>query len=202
MGFGPKGIVLARIFESDLENGRAHYNKIRRGAVRIRSVGEDNADDFVQDFYLSVLKAAEGYKYDITEDMVGKPIMGNLNTWLWDRHKWLGVDYGTELLRRRPLSLVEREDRDGDAISNDCLIDNGDSVSEKMIEDAERDAVRSEVECLPIGWRNLLYLRYYMGMKIKDIAKYTDMLCSSVNYQLKMARKQLSKRTSLVGLME
>ena len=200
MELGPKGVVLAKIFEADLENGREYYNKIRKGAVWISCVGEDNADDFVQDFYLSVLRAAEGYRYDIIEDMIGEPIRGNLNTWLWNRHKWLGVDYGTKLLKNRSLSLADGNNRDEDSVPNSFL-GCEDDVSAGVLESERSNIVLDRVYGLPALLRDIAICKYYVGMSSREIADAIGSTTTTVYTKLREIKDRLSAKRDLAFLV-
>jgi RNA polymerase sigma factor (sigma-70 family) len=201
MGLGPKGVVLAKIFEADLENGKVYYNKIMRSAARASAVGKNNADDFVQDFYLITLRAAETYRYDITKDMIGRPIKGPLNTWLSWRFKGLISQY-IKMAKRRPLSLVERESRDEDVVSNDCLADERVDVVGDVINNARRDVVLSEIARLPTHQRSLAFLCYYKGMSLREAERVVGIPRSTGSYYLRRIKKKLAGRRNLALLSE
>jgi len=171
MGLGPKGLVLAKIFEADLEGDRIYFDKMRGAAARSVSIGEDHADDFVQDLYLVTMKAAESYRYEIGEDVIGCEIKGPLNTWLWWRFFGLRDKYNT-MRSRRHGALKENEDRSEGR------------VSAKVINEERHNIVLEMIGKLPSMLRDVAVLKYYIGKNAKEIGEMIGETASNVRMRL------------------
>jgi RNA polymerase sigma factor (sigma-70 family) len=199
MSFGPKGVVLAKIFEADLENGRDYYNKMRGAAARTNSVGEDNADDFMQDFYLATLNVAEGYRYEISEDMVGDKIEGPLNTWLWWRFFGLRNEYNLRVAKR-PLSLIEREESSEDDVGNSCLAYCED-VSSGIVDGERASVVLGVIDKLPSLLKGIIVLKYYIGKNATEIGEIVGRSSANVRMRLSEITKRLAREKDLAYLI-
>ncbi len=64
----------------------------------------------------------------------------------------------------------------------------------ELIEKADRDLVRREIEALPLRWREVLILREFEELSYKDIASITGVPVGTVMSRLARARSSLQGR--------
>lgn len=122
----------------------------------------DTAQDITQEVFLKFVKDLAGYRE-----------YGKLRNYLYVIAKNTIRDYGR---KRKELSLPEMPEKSG-----------GGGIDETV----ERMNVREALKSLEDSEREIVILRYYQELRMKDIARILEMPVSTVRHHLKKAEKKL-----------
>lgn len=145
----------------------AHYNTLLRIAVQ-HTGNHVEAEDIVQDTFLKLLET--GKQFSAHKDAKAFLIRMTINRCL---------DYLKSARRTRNISLTEETAQQ--------LSDNGGFVSE------DTRALLDAVQTLRPEYRNVIYLYYYEGYSVREIAALLKKRENTVSSWLTRARKHLKE---------
>ena len=164
-GVGTKD-KLSRFEESMVPHMDAAYN-LARWLTR----NEVDAQDVAQEAYLRAFKFFGGFRGD------------NSRSWL------------LQIVRNTFYTWLEKNRRDEAMIQSDDTLENLQSDAPgpdtRMLEEADREALRQAIESLPVEYREVLVMRELEEMAYKEIAYVADIPLGTVMSRLARARLQL-----------
>lgn len=140
---------------------RSAYN-LARWLVR----NGDDAEDIVQDAFLSAFKALDGFRG------------GDARTWV------------LAIVRNTAMNFLRRR-KPGTQIDTDLMEDGSPNPEQGMLAEARREQVRRAIARLEPEFREALVLREIEGLSYKEIAAVLDIPVGTVMSRLARARQRL-----------
>ena len=169
--------LVALVVEGDgsaLEALYARYGRVCYALARRVLTGERQAQDVVQDVFVTVWR--EAGRYDATR--------GSMSTWLLTltHHKAVDAVRREETLRRRRTAAEALDFATPPA---------PDPVGLEVWSGLRRDGVRAALQALPEAQREALALTYFGGYTQREIAKLTDAPLGTVQARLLAGLRRL-----------
>ncbi len=164
----------ARAGESLFEQTLLPHLDAAYNLARWLTRSEQDAEDVVQEAYLRALRFFGSFKG------------GDGRAWLLAivrnaSHDWL----------RRPGGPTATTVFDEEIHGQDDTVETAETL---LIQEADRDVVRREIEALPLAWREVLILREFEGLSYKEIADVAGIPVGTVMSRLARARSRLRDR--------
>lgn len=142
--------------------------------IRNMVKSEAIADDIFQDTFIKVIKSLENNKY--TDN-------GKLLSWILRIAHNQVIDY---FRHNKQQNRVSTDVEHRDVLNDKRLVDN--NIEDKLVSDQLKTDVRHLVDQLSEDQREVVVMRYYLGLSFKDIAEMTGV---SINTSLGRMRYAL-----------
>lgn len=150
---------------------------------------QDDADDIYQEVFLRVYKGLKNFQ-----------ARSKFSTWLYR----ITVNVCIELKRKEKVREHESLDNevgdDENTFSYAATIDSGISTDKETLENETNEIIKAEVEKLPQQLKIAFTLKYYQGLKIKEISNMMNCTEGTIKSYLFTASRKL--RTKLKPILE
>lgn len=150
---------------------------------------QDDADDIYQEVFLRVYKGLKNFQ-----------ARSKFSTWLYR----ITVNVCIELKRKEKVREHESLDNevgdDENTFSYAATIDSGISTDKEILDNETNKIIKAEVEKLPQQLKMAFTLKYYQGLKIKEISNMMNCTEGTIKSYLFTASRKL--RTKLKPILE
>jgi RNA polymerase sigma-70 factor (ECF subfamily) len=171
------------VHESDAGNLAAAWESLRPELLRLvraLGVGSANADDILQEVYLTARE--KGPRACDVEDLRRWLIRVTVNRCRLEHRR-------TGCWRRMFRGLTKLVDRRGRTAS----------AADTLCRDEEREQIRQALQSLDHDMRSLLVQRYFTELNSTEIGQIFDLPEATVRGRLRMARQKLAQRLRQMG---
>ncbi|WP_440895112.1 RNA polymerase sigma factor [Amphibacillus sp. Q70] len=151
---------------------QTYYDDIFRYCYRRCFGQKELAEEITQEVFLKLVDHIKEYRFT-----------GKFRNYLLT----IAVNLCTNTLSKKqlPTSTI-----DITSLSSSCK----DSVVEQMIVDEKRKLVKTLIDALPAIQKDVIILRYYHDLKLKDIARILNIPLSTVKSRLKQGQEKLKTK--------
>ena len=162
-----------------------HTPSIYRFSVRYTG-DESLAEDIAQEAFLRLYRSAGSFR------------RGNsFKTWLFAIVRNTSIDLARRYSYRKIHSLDQADDLISDGIESRYLVDKSPGPEESRVSRETEENVRKALSSLPERQRTAVILKYFEGMRCKEIAEIMELSVSSVESLLVRAKRNLLKRLEI-----
>jgi RNA polymerase sigma-70 factor (ECF subfamily) len=165
--------IISEVRSGDPEQYRALVERYHRGLIQhLYNLLHDGsqAEDVAQEAFIRAYQKLDQYDEQFA-----------FSTWLYKIADNLAFRY---LKQAKHVSL--------DTVA-DVLPDNAPSVADKVDREFTKDAVRRALDCLPIGYRQVIVLYYWDECSYEDIATIMERPIGTIRTWLFRAKEELRK---------
>lgn len=149
---------------------RKYYRSVYQFCYRRLNGDADTATDITQDVFLKLLENIQAVR-----------MLGKFQNYLLT----IAVNTCNNYFKKEKPAYVDLETLE--------MVDETDSSLEKVIRKENRNAVRSAINELPDYQKEVIILRFYYDLKIKEIAAITNASVPTVKSRLQQGLKKLQR---------
>ena len=143
----------------------------------------DDADDIYQEVFLRVHKGLKNFQ-----------ARSKFSTWLYRITVNVCIEFKRKENVRRHESLNRTADDEENTISYETTIDSGLRTDKNILDNEMNNLIQTEVDKLPKQLKMAFTLKYYQGLKIKEISKMMNCTEGTIkSYLFTSSRKLRSK---------
>lgn len=147
-----------------------YYDSVYFYCVR-RCYGDcDIASDLTQDIFLKLVESLPRYRF-----------IGKFQNYLYT----MAVNTCNNYLKKRHIEQIE--------LTDNFTTDSDTSLIDKILHDERKETVQKALDLLPEIQREVVILRYYHDLKVKDIATITGVGVSTVQSRIYQGLRKLEK---------
>lgn len=147
-----------------------YYDSVYFYCVR-RCYGDcDIASDLTQDIFLKLVESLPRYRF-----------IGKFRNYLYT----MAVNTCNNYLKKRHIEQIE--------LTDNFTTDSDTSLIDEILHDERKETVQKALDLLPEIQREVVILRYYHDLKVKDIATITGVGVSTVQSRIYQGLRKLEK---------
>lgn len=147
-----------------------YYDSVYFYCVR-RCYGDcDIASDLTQDIFLKLVESLPRYRF-----------IGKFQNYLYT----MAVNTCNNYLKKRHIEQIE--------LTDNFTTDSDTSLIDEILHDERKETVQKALDLLPEIQREVVILRYYHDLKVKDIATITGVGVSTVQSRIYQGLRKLEK---------
>lgn len=144
---------------------------------------QDDADDIYQEVFLRVYKGLKNFQ-----------ARSKFSTWLYRITVNVCIEFKRKEKVREHESLDNEVGDDENTFSYAATIDSGLSTDKEVLDNEMNEIINSEVEKLPQQLRMAFTLKYYQGLKIKEISNMMNCTEGTIKGYLFTSSRKLRKK--------
>lgn len=143
----------------------------------------DDADDIYQEVFLRVYKGLKNFQS-----------RSKFSTWLYRITVNVCIEFKRKGNVRKHESLDNASYDEGNPISFEATIDSGLRTDESILENETNSLIQTEVDKLPQQLKMAFTLKYYQGLKIKEISKMMNCTEGTIKSYLFTSSRKLREK--------
>jgi len=120
---------------------------------------KDDADDIYQEVFLRVYRGLKNFQ-----------LRSKFSTWLYRITVNVCIEFKRKAKVRDHESLDTGDDEDESSVSFASVIDSGVKTDQETLDNETSELIQSELDKLPQQLKMAFTLKYYQGLKIKEIS--------------------------------
>lgn len=144
---------------------------------------QDDADDIYQEVFLRVYKGIKNFQ-----------ARSKFSTWLYRITVNVCIEFKRKEKVREHESLDNEVGDDENTFAYAATIDSGLSTDKEVLDSEMNEIINSEVEKLPQQLRMAFTLKYYQGLKIKEISNMMNCTEGTIKGYLFTSSRKLRKK--------
>lgn len=143
----------------------------------------DDADDIYQEVFLRVHKGLKNFQS-----------RSKFSTWLYRITVNVCIEFKRKENVRRHESLNRTTDDEENTISYETTIDSGLRTDKNILKNEMNNLIQTEVDKLPKQLKMAFTLKYYQGLKIKEISKMMNCTEGTIKSYLFTSSRKLREK--------
>jgi RNA polymerase sigma-70 factor (ECF subfamily) len=143
----------------------------------------DDADDIYQEVFLRVHKGLKNFQ-----------ARSKFSTWLYRITVNVCIEFKRKENVRRHESLNRTADDEENTISYETTIDSGLRTDKNILDSEMNNLIQTEVDKLPKQLKMAFTLKYYQGLKIKEISKMMNCTEGTIKSYLFTSSRKLREK--------
>lgn len=144
---------------------------------------KDDADDIYQEVFLRVYRGLKNYQQ-----------RSKFSTWLYRITVNVCIEFKRKAKVREHESLNKYDEQSENTASFESVIDSGMKTDQNTLDNETADLIKTELDKLPKQLKMAFTLKYYQGLKIKEISSMMNCTEGTIkSYLFTSSRKLRSK---------
>lgn len=144
---------------------------------------KEDAQDIYQEVFLRVYKGLKNFQS-----------RSQFSTWLYRITVNVCIEYKRKVKNYEMQSLNKYDDENDNNFSFESNLDSGERIDKYSIENEQNNLIKSEIDKLPKQLRLAFTLKYYQGMKIKEISEIMNCSEGTIKGYLFTSSKKLREK--------
>lgn len=144
---------------------------------------KDDADDIYQEVFLRVYRGLKNYQF-----------RSKFSTWLYRITVNVCIEFKRKDKRHSHESLYNYDVENENSVSYEAIIDSGIKTDQSTLDNEVSCLIQTEVDSLPSQLKMAFTLKYYNGLKIKEISSIMNCTEGTIKSYLFTSSRKLRKK--------
>ncbi|MBK8944372.1 MAG: sigma-70 family RNA polymerase sigma factor [Ignavibacteriae bacterium] len=144
---------------------------------------KEDAQDIYQEVFLRVYKGLKNFQS-----------RSQFSTWLYRITVNVCIEYKRKIKNYEMQSLNKYDEENDNNFSFESNLDSGERIDKYSIDNEQNNIIKSEIDKLPKQLKMAFTLKYYQGMKIKEISEIMNCSEGTIKGYLFTSSKKLREK--------
>jgi len=159
------------------------YDRLVLNIAYTYRFNEDDSDDIYQEVFLRVYKGLKNFQS-----------RSKFSTWLYRITVNVCIEFKRKAKTHSYEPLNNYDEENGSSISYDAIIDSGIKTDQSTRDNEMASIIKTELDKLPKQLKMAFTLKYYNGLKIKEISSMMNCTAGTVKSYLFVSSRKLRNK--------